>query len=372
MSFFSDLFKGNFSNLGSDLNPSNIFSDTTKDIGGKYTIPELLGGAALVGGGLALGPELFGGAAAGAAGAAGAGAAAGAPLDLLAGGAAAGTADPAAIGTIFAGGLGGAADASLSVGSDVLGFTGAGTDAFAADPGITAINAAAPLGATDATTALGTATAAPNAATAATNAAQPSWWQDLLGGAEKSITKNPLGILASGAGLATSFFRGNQTDPNQQALQNEAPAMAAQGAAIAASGQQLQTYLNSGTLPPALQSQVTSAVEAEKARIISNHAANGENTNPTQNSALAQELSQADINGLNLAGQLEQQLFSAGTQLLNTGLSETGLSTQLYETLVKMDQTNNNQLMQSIASMAAALGGGTKLNIGTTGVTVGA
>jgi hypothetical protein len=142
--------------------------------------------------------------------------------------------------------------------------------------------------------------------------------------------------------------------------------LASQGTALTASGQQLQQYLTSGTLPPALQSQVNSAVAAEKARIIANHAANGENTNPTQNSALAAELSQADINGINAAGNLEQQLFQSGTQLLQTGINETGLSTQIYESLVKMDQANNNQLMTAIASMAAALGGGgTKISLGT-------
>jgi hypothetical protein len=248
------------------------------------------------------------------------------------------------------------------------------------DAGISAINAAAPLGATtgaaDATQigSLSIPGVADSAVTTADNivtdtgatGSSPSFVSQLVSGATNSLTKNPLGILAAGTGLGLSILRGNQTDPNQQQLQNEAPGLQAQGAALTASGQNLQTYLTNGTLPPGLQAQVTNAVQAAKARIIQNHASNGENTNPTQNSALAQELSQVDMNAIAQAGTLEQQLFSAGNQLLQTGLSETGLSEQIYESLVKMDQTNNNQLMASIASMAAALGGGTKIQIGGT------
>ena len=250
-----------------------------------------------------------------------------------------------------------------------LGATVGAAAPAAADASLTA----APTWASDLTsgellsgTGVGGAPGAGTFASAAGGSGSPSFLSQLVTGASNSLTKNPLGIAAAGAGLGLSFLRGNQTDPNQQQLQAEAPQLLAQGQAITASGQQLQTYLTSGTLPPALQSQVTSAVQAEKARIIQNHASNGENTNPTQNSALAAELSQADINGINLGGQLEQQLFTAGNQLLQTGINETGLSTQLYETLTKMDEANTTQLMSAIASMAASLGGGTKIQIGGT------
>ena len=365
MSFLSDLFQGNTSALGGDL-----WGSPTKDletIGGVLGLGGLgLGAAGLLGG--------LGGAAAG-------GAAAGAPLDLLAGGAAAGTADAAAVGT----------DLGITGATGALDFTGGATDALslldpaagglASDSGVAAIDAAVPLG--DTASAVTPGLSSTDLAGITTNygvdtnvadlpPSSPSFFQQLVQGATNSVTKNPLGILASGAGLGLSILRGNQTDPNQAALQNEAPGLAAQGAALTASGQQLQTYLTNGTLPPGQQAAVTQAVQAAKARIIQNHASNGENTDPTQNSALAQELSAADQNGVVMAGQLEQQLFSSGTQLLQTGLSETGLSEQIYETLVKMDQTNNNALMASIASMAAALGGGTRLSIGGQGVTVGA
>jgi hypothetical protein len=163
-------------------------------------------------------------------------------------------------------------------------------------------------------------------------------------GAVNSITKNPLGIAAAGGLLGYDFLKGNPVDPNQKALQAKAGQLDAQG-------QQLQSYLTSGTLPPALKAQLDQATAAEKARIVSGYAARGQPTDPNQNSALAQELNNVDTNAVAAMAQ-------AQIQMLNTGLQETGLSTQLYETLVKLDQGQNDQLMKAISSFAAALGGG--------------
>ena len=365
MSGLSDLLEGNFSAIGGDL-----WGTPTKDL-------ETIGGVL---GAFGVGEGIAGLAGAGAA-AGGAAAGAGAPLDLLSFGSAAGTADAAAVGTDV-GITGATGGLDLSGGADALSFLDPAAGGAAADPGIAAINGAAPLGATAGAAApdagtlsipgmadqalsatdLAGVTTDPGSAAAGT----PSFLSNLVSGATNSLTKNPLGIAAAGAGLGLSFLRGNQTDPNQQQLQNEAPGLQAQGAAITASGQQLTTYLQNGTLPPGQQAAVTQAVQSRKASIIANAAANGQNTNPAQNSALAQDLANADQDGLVMAGQLEQQLATTGTQLITTGLNETGLSEQIYETLTKMDQTNNATLMASIASMAAALGGGTKIQIGGT------
>ena len=344
MSFLSDLLEGKTGNLGNDLNPSNLFSDAGSDIAKN----PLLDAGLLVGGGLLtaglLDPALLG-----------LGGAAVATDAATAGGLAADTGfDLSTIGPGVAdatGALSLAPDAAAGAGVAASG----GFDLSTIGPGTAAAAGGVP------------ASILPGATSAeAASSAGGGFLNSLLTGATNSLTKNPLGIATAAGGLGLSFLEGNKESANEKVLTQEAPALAAEGQSLTAAGQQLTTYLSSGTLPPGLQSQVTTAVAAEKARIISNHAANGENTNPTQNSALAQELSQADINGINLAGQLEQQLFTSGTQLLNTGLQESGLSTQLYETLAKMDQVNNTQLMQAIASMAAALGGG-KISIGAGG-----
>ena len=354
MSFLTDLFEGKTSNLLSDISPSNIFSDIGTDTSKVLSNPLAdIGIAASI----ALpfvAPEI------------------GAALGI--GGAAAGAGSAAAdvgfdLGTI------GPGVASATDASTALSFAAPAATAGADTSGLTAIDTALAGGGPSATT-VGSMSPSDVAALTAgapgttTAPATPSFFSSLVSGAETSITKNPLGIALAGGGLAYDVLAGRKTDPNQQQLQAIAPQLLTQGTTLTASGQQLQTYLTSGTLPPALQAQVTQSVAAAKANIVANAAANGQNTNPTQNSQLAADLAAADQNGLVLAGQLEQQLFSAGTQLLQTGVNETGLSSQIYETLVKMDTANNQEIMTAIASMAAALGGGTKIQIGGTGTTL--
>ena len=171
-----------------------------------------------------------------------------------------------------------------------------------------------------------------------------SFLSQLGTGAMRSITNNPLGTAAAAGGLGLNMLRGNPQDPNRQKLQQQADQLGAQG-------EQLKQYLTSGTLPPALKASLDQATAAARARIISNHAKSGMPTDPSQNSALAQELNGVEMNAV-------AAMASAQMDMLKTGLNETGLSTQLYEMLVKMDKSNNDDLMKSIANFASALGGG--------------
>lgn len=357
MSFLSDLFKGNTGNLGNDLNPSNIFSDTGVDtkkaLSNPYVDAGLLVGGTLLTAGLA-DPALLGFGAADAAADAGG-------IDALASigpGAAAATdtADTALGFTTDAGLSSGGLDAITSAAGSGAGTTGAagGIDAITTGDAVAA-TAANPL------------SILPNAASAASTggtAASPSFFDSLVSGASNSLTKNPLGIGVATAALGYDVLKGNPDSAAEKNLQSTANTLSGQAGALTATGQQLTSYLQNGTLPPGQQAEVTQAVAARKAQIIANAAANGQNPNPTQNSALAQDLAAADQEGLVIAGQLETQLASTGTQLISTGLNATGLSSEIYQALVKIDQTNNNQLMTAIASMAAALGGGTKIQIG--------
>jgi hypothetical protein len=163
-------------------------------------------------------------------------------------------------------------------------------------------------------------------------------------GGKASIAKNPLGIAAAGGGLALNMFKGNGISPEQQKLKDQADQLGAQG-------KQLQSYLSSGTLPPAMKAQLDQATAAAKARIVSNHAKSGMPTDPSQNSALAQELNAVDMNAVSA-------MAAAQIDMMKTGLSETGLSSQLYQMLVKMDRQDNTDLMAAISSFAAAIGGG--------------
>lgn len=312
MSFLTDLVEGHTSNLGRDITGAFRPNEIVQTLEG-------LGGLALGATGIGLGLDALGGA--------------GAVLPSFLGG------DAGAIGADAAGGL----PASLSS-SDVAAGAPESIDTFTgADPNMGLVN---PTGA--------------NSGATPSSGAGGGFWSNLssslspsnLGSAVgRSLTTNPLGAAVAVGGLGLQLARGQQTTANQNQLQAEAATTATQGSI-------LQNYLATGTLPPALQAQINQATTAARARITANYAAQGMDTDPTRNSALAQELNNIDMQAVVSAGQIE-------TQLLQTGLNETGLSSQLYQALVGVDTANNNALMQAIASFSAALSGGrTTINVG--------
>lgn len=173
----------------------------------------------------------------------------------------------------------------------------------------------------------------------------------LVKGAGDSITKNPLGLGLAGAGLGYNILQGQKTSAATDQLKSLADSQGAEGAV-------LRNYLATGTLPAGLQKSVDAAVASNKARIIANYAQRGLPTDPTKNSALQQELAGAEQAAILTAAQVGQQLMSAG-------LSESQMSNQLYTRLQQIDQTQSENIGKSIASMAAALGGGgTTIKVG--------
>jgi hypothetical protein len=362
MSFLSDLVEGHFSNLGTDISHagSSLLSHPSE-------LYETLGGAAaLATGGLALGalaPEagaaagggslfsgLFGGgdAAAGAfdigAATQGSDIAAGIATDPLYGGAAG--ADPLAYAggatnplTDASGGLGvaqptGGAGLPSTFGGQPIGTATATDPAFATDP-YAGGNPA--LGANPSQGGGMIGPPAPAGSTGFLSSLNPSNWT--LGGVGKVA-----GVAAAGAGLGMNLLNRGQMDPNQAML-------AQQAAQLGQSGQVLESYLKTGKLPPALQAQLDQAVAAEKARIVSGYAAKGMPTDPNQNSALAQDLNNVQTNAI-------AAMANVQVEMMNTGLKETGLSSQLYQMLTQLDLQQNKDLMSAISSFAAALGGG--------------
>ena len=156
--------------------------------------------------------------------------------------------------------------------------------------------------------------------------------------------KNPSGAAIGAAGLGYSVLQGQQAA-------KYSPEMLAQAQSLNSQGQQLLSYLNSGNLPPGLQASLTQATSAAKAKVISNFASQGQNTDPTQNTALAQTLLQIDQQALISTAQIGQQLMTSGIQ-------ETGLSSDLYKTLANIDQTQTANIGKAIANFASAVSGG--------------
>lgn len=169
------------------------------------------------------------------------------------------------------------------------------------------------------------------------------------GGGDKSILdslgiKSPLGAAIGAAGLGYSVLQGQKAPAYSAQLQQQASQLNAQG-------QQLLSYLQSGTLPEGLKASLTQATSAAKAKVISNFAAQGLNTDPSQNSALAQELAAIDQQALISTAQI-------GQQLMTSGIAESGLSSDLYKTLANIDQTQTANIGKAISNFAASMSGG--------------
>jgi hypothetical protein len=313
MSFFSDLFEGKTSNLGNDISGMFRPNELAQTLEGTAAVaaPFAIGALAPAVGG-ALG---FGGAEA-----------AGGALPFAAeGGAAAGDAGGAITDLIGSGGGGGNvlsfADAAGG-GGDVAGGTAIGSPIIGTPP---SVGYQVPAGGGSFIDSL------------------VKGVEGLPGAIGNQITKNPLGVLVGGGALAYNMLQGQKKLPEQNQLQGQANQLSAQG-------QQFMSYLQTGTLPAGLQAAVDRATQAAKAQIIANAARNGLSTDPTQNSALAQDLASADRNALIAVAQEGESLFKSGAD-------EVQLSSQILDKLMQIDQQQTANMGKAIANFAGALSG---------------
>lgn len=160
--------------------------------------------------------------------------------------------------------------------------------------------------------------------------------------------KNNLGPIVSGAGLAASALKDSKPLPAEGALNTQA-------AASAASADQLKNYLPSGTLPPGAQAGIDQAKNSAKASIRSKYASMG----MSGSSSEQQELSAIDSNA-------QAQGEALALQLLNSGISESTLSSQLYENILNGQLEQDKNLSSSIGNFASSLAGAAR-NPSTTG-----
>jgi hypothetical protein len=157
---------------------------------------------------------------------------------------------------------------------------------------------------------------------------------------------HPFQALSAGAGLGAlgyNLYEGQKTLPEQRALTSQANQLTQQG-------QQFMAYLQNGTLPAGLQAAVDRATASAKAQIIANAARNGMNTDPTQNTQLAQDLAAADRNAMIAVAQEGESLFQGG-------MSEIQLSSAIMERLMQVDQQQTASMGKAIANFASALSG---------------
>jgi hypothetical protein len=197
---------------------------------------------------------------------------------------------------------------------------------------------------------------------------------DLLGKGGGAVTdavsKNPLGTLLGAAGLGYNIYQGQKNTQNIDALKADAQVATANSNEEITSGRALQQYLTNGTLPPAYQTVVDNAIKDAKTNAISNAAQQGQNTDPTQNTALAAALAKIDASRATMQTQVATQLFSSGQGLVNSGAAAAGLSETLYQALVNNDTTQAANTGKAIATLAAALNGKSNNTIGGTNIQV--
>lgn len=230
------------------------------------------------------------------------------------------------------------------------------------------------------------------------------WFGKALG---TSFEKNPLGVIGSTVGLASTLLKGDSNSPAENSLNATANAAGAQGAALANQvlsgqnvlpGQQalqatanslqqksqqlldaansgklpqvgasqllaqanqlalqsntLRSYLETGTLPPGLQAGVDQAAKAAKAAIRSQYAARG----MSNTSSASQDVSNVDTNAKTQAAQIAVQLFSQG-------LSEAQVANGVYEQLVNA----STQLFQ-LSNQTEQLALSAQENVNTTSI----
>lgn len=166
--------------------------------------------------------------------------------------------------------------------------------------------------------------------------ASPSW----LDAATASLAKNPMALLAGG-GLALDYLLTKPVSnmPEAQPLEQAAAQTAAQATS-------LESYLQSGTLPPGAAEAVRSATDAAKAQIRSNYANLGLGGSTMESQALGM----ADQNAAAMT-------FQIGDQLLAQGANFTQISSQLYQQILGLTIQQDTAFQQALGSFAGGLAG---------------
>jgi hypothetical protein len=182
----------------------------------------------------------------------------------------------------------------------------------------------------------GGGTPAAAAAPAAAHAAAPA----ASGGFNAGSLLKYAPMALAGGGMLYDVMKGNKPP-------EYSPQLSAQAAQMQAQGQQLSSYLASGTLPPGIQAGLDSAHAAAAATIRSQYASRGQSGSSAEATDIA-----------NLNQTVVAQGAQIATNLLAQGISESEFSSQIYANLMETSIAQDQQLSNSIATFAGALGKG--------------
>lgn len=202
-------------------------------------------------------------------------------------------------------------------------------------------NAANSAATTNATGSL--ASAASEAAASAPSSIDTFMDNPGLGTALNVLKANPAAVIGAG-GLGYAAMQQGQPLPGEDAVNSTAAELSSQG-------KELQKYLQTGTLPPGLQGGIDQAAASAKATIRSQYAARG----MSGSSAEAQDLAHVDQAA-------QAQGAQMAMQLLQTGISETGMASQLYQQILQSALQQDQSLGTAIANFASNAAGGGQNN----------
>jgi hypothetical protein len=163
------------------------------------------------------------------------------------------------------------------------------------------------------------------------------WNNPTWGGAGNIVASNPSAVVGA-LGLGYNLL-------NQGNVKGLGALTQAAGAQEQQS-QQLESYLNTGTLPSGLQAGLDQSLQAAQQEIKSKYASLG----MSGSTAEASDLAYAQVNAQAQKAQMEMGL-------LDSGIKESGLSDDLLGQIVKINQAQDAATGQAISNFAAALGG---------------
>lgn len=179
-----------------------------------------------------------------------------------------------------------------------------------------------------------------------------------LGLGYEALSQRPLSAYP---GYSNMINTANQLEGLTSSLTGNIPAATNIAGTLNTQGQQLGSYLQTGTLPPGEEAALSQAAEAQKASIRSRYAAAG----MTGSSSEAADLANVDTTMAAQAGQLEQGLLSTGVSeqqnaatilqdLVKTGVTTSGLSADIYSNIMNTAMSQDQTLAQAIAMLAGS------------------
>lgn len=172
----------------------------------------------------------------------------------------------------------------------------------------------------------------------------------LTGGA---LNSKDLGLAASVGGLGMNLLNRNQPIPGEKQINQAAGSLTATAGAQANKGLELESFINSGALPPGLASGLKTATTAAEANIKSGYAARG----MTGSSAEAQDIQAAHDRAQNAAAQIALQLLQHGSSMVGQAVNTESLAANIYQSIMAHSLAEDQALGDSIGKFAAALAG---------------